>query len=400
MPLTPSGSVSDPLTLTKFRSTAASGQTAFEATVVGARWLIGPSANAYFYDLGAGNYIATPGSLYVGGEIQVPLVRGYSAQTLALTNYVNDGASAVGTSIDTANAFSTAGSKILSIKTGGSEKAYISKDGGFISAASSGQTAFSMPNNARLYFGTDRYMFNDGSGFLTVSGYFKADILTSNTITNTSYGTLSTTSWVNDGASAKGFKFTAGTPATTSLTTAGAKIVSFENGVSTEKAYIDKDGQLFGGFGTGNAAAVYAGGTVHVDTTAVGNVGTGEDDLITYSLPANSLVTTGKGIRSTAWGSTSGGTPTLKVYIGSTAVLTHALPATSTWHVVTTVFRTGSNAQKYVVALNHNAGGGDDCDLAAGTLTETETATISLKLTGDATSNNDIVQEGLHVEAI
>jgi hypothetical protein len=51
-------------------------------------------------------------------------------QTLALQGNINDGASAVGATIDNAVTLSTAGAKLLSVRNNGTEKAFIDKDGG------------------------------------------------------------------------------------------------------------------------------------------------------------------------------------------------------------------------------------------------------------------------------
>ena len=154
--------------------------------------------------------------------------------------------------------------------------------------------------------------------------------------------------------------------------------------------------------GTGTARPVLP-GTLNVNTTAVGNVGAGEDDLITYSLPANSLVTTGRGIRIRAWGTTANNanSKTLKLYFGSAVILTTSLTANTAgkWFVEAMVFRTGASAQDYVARLHET--GTSNADIEVGTATQTETGAITIKLTAsDTTADNDLVAEGMVSEYV
>lgn len=155
------------------------------------------------------------------------------------------------------------------------------------------------------------------------------------------------------------------------------------------------------GTSTGRAPIV---GTANVNNTAVGNAGSGEDDLITYSLPANSLSGNGKGVHITAWGTTANNAnaKTLKLYFGA-VMLTNSLTVNlaGVWRIEADVFRTGSNAQDYVSQLvTTGAAGVALNDIEVGSLTQTDSGAITIKCTGEATSDNDIVQEGLFVKFI
>ena len=156
----------------------------------------------------------------------------------------------------------------------------------------------------------------------------------------------------------------------------------------------------------GASSSFYAPVTVaNVNVTAVGNVGAGEDDLITFSLPADVLSANGKAVHITVWGSTANNAAakTLKVYFGTQIVLTNALTASiaGLWRVEAIVVRTGAATQDWhsqlvtlgvaAVALN---------DVEIGTATQDETTALTIKCTGEATSNNDILQEGLIVELL
>lgn len=143
---------------------------------------------------------------------------------------------------------------------------------------------------------------------------------------------------------------------------------------------------------------------INTNLTAVGNTAdTNEDNLITYSLPASTLTTTGMGVRVTGWGTTANNadTKTLKFYFGS-AVGSSALTASiaGRWWAQANVFRTGSSTQDAIVALTGGATSLADADFAA--LTETDTSAITIKFTGQASAANanDIIQEGMMVELL
>jgi hypothetical protein len=157
------------------------------------------------------------------------------------------------------------------------------------------------------------------------------------------------------------------------------------------------------GTGAGTAVAI---GKAHVNTTAVGNVGTGTDDLMSYTLPANSLSANGKGVRVTAWGTTANNAnaKAIAIVVGSTSVnFTMTASAAKRWRIVGTIIKTGANAQDVQMIMEEHSTGGTTAaslSLASNTLTavQTDTADIIIKSTGIATNDNDIVQEGMLVE--
>lgn len=141
---------------------------------------------------------------------------------------------------------------------------------------------------------------------------------------------------------------------------------------------------------------------LNTNTTEVGNAGVGEDNLISYTLPANSLSTNGYGVRITAWGTTAnnGDAKTVKLYFGSVILTTSlTINQASVWHIEAMIFRTASNAQDYVAKLSQG-GSTTIQDIEQGTLTETDSSTITIKTTGEATSDNDIICKGQLVEFI
>lgn len=136
-------------------------------------------------------------------------------------------------------------------------------------------------------------------------------------------------------------------------------------------------------------------------TTNVGNVGAGEDDLMTYSLPANSMFEAKKGVEIHSWGTATNNAnaKTVKQYFGTVAVASQALTINQAgrWSIKTTVISTGASAQDYSFTLIQG-GAATILDTNSGTLTQTDTAAITVKCTGTATADNDIVQEGMTIK--
>ena len=134
-----------------------------------------------------------------------------------------------------------------------------------------------------------------------------------------------------------------------------------------------------------------------VNTTTVGNVGTGEDDLRTYSVPAATLAVNGDHLAWEAAGTfaATANNKRVKVKFGATTLFDTgvlAITAAGDWQVNGLVIRTGAATQKNVARWSCT-------DAALPTATDYTTAAetlsgaVTLKLTGEATANNDIVQE-------
>lgn len=159
-------------------------------------------------------------------------------------------------------------------------------------------------------------------------------------------------------------------------------------------------GELLSGLGTGNRNLVFAGGTLSVLTTAVANVGAGPDTLQTYTLPASSLITTGRGIQVHASGSiaNTAAAKTLTCFVGTQAVLTHAMTVSvaGNWDVNFSFTRTGSSAQDWDAVYTGATGtsGAFEYDQERGTATQTETSTMAVYCEATTVTNdNDIIQE-------
>lgn len=139
-------------------------------------------------------------------------------------------------------------------------------------------------------------------------------------------------------------------------------------------------------------------------TTSVGNVGAGTDDLMTYSLPANSLNATGKAVRITAWGRTANNanakTVELKFGAQGIASLACTINQLGFWKVDAIVVRTGSSAQASFASIDNSLGTVANANKYIDAPLESDTAVIIIKCTGAATNNNDLLQEGMFVELI
>lgn len=136
--------------------------------------------------------------------------------------------------------------------------------------------------------------------------------------------------------------------------------------------------------------------SVSVQATTVGNVGTGEDDLLTYALDANSIAV-GGAVRMTAWGVTANNANSkiLRTYFGS-FVLNQSVPVSVAghWWVDVLITPTEKDAQRYVSRLITDT----TQSIERGTLTENDSAAILIKCTGEATADDDIQQLGMIVE--
>lgn len=135
------------------------------------------------------------------------------------------------------------------------------------------------------------------------------------------------------------------------------------------------------------------------NTTTVGNITTGEDDLMTYSIPANTMPVNGDRITFNAAGTIANNANAKRIRIkyGATTILdtgAAGLPASvaASWVAQGEIIRTGATSQKCSGELK--VGNSTTYPFVAYvTAAETLSGAVTLKLTGEATSTNDIVQE-------
>jgi hypothetical protein len=243
-----------------------------------------------------------------------------------------------------------------------------------------------------------------GNGILLVSGHIYFQYL-GNQMARLEAGTYTLELNAVNGANAIEFQ---NTGSRLKLSAGGTLDYLYSDGATVLKAAgslvvgdIGGNNQLVATVGTGTAQSV-VGGRLTTDTTAVGNVGAGTDTLMTYSLPASALINTGSGIRITAWGTTANtaAAKTVTLDWGSQTIMTQALTANiaGTWRISAYAIRTGASTQDCFAELLQLATIIHKHTLTAGT--QAETGAVVIKCTGTATSNNDIVQEGLIVEYI
>lgn len=144
-------------------------------------------------------------------------------------------------------------------------------------------------------------------------------------------------------------------------------------------------------------------GVSHTDTTTVGNVGGGTDNLMSYTIPASFFSSNGKAVEIIAQGATANNAnaKTLGFVFGSGTPITWSMTANQSgrWVFHALIVRSGSNTQVGFTNLQEGT-----TTLAAGKVannnvneTQTESGTIVIQFTGAATSNDDITQRLLTV---
>lgn len=143
------------------------------------------------------------------------------------------------------------------------------------------------------------------------------------------------------------------------------------------------------------------GRTEVVDTTSIGNIGTGEDTLISYSINSNTLGTDNNYLEVSAWGTVAANAnnKTIKLKLGSTTLLTTGAVAANSgsWAITSTIVRIGESTQQCISSI------ASDNSLildSSSFIVATEDLSTSLDIfcTGEATTNDDIIQKGLIVK--
>ena len=143
------------------------------------------------------------------------------------------------------------------------------------------------------------------------------------------------------------------------------------------------------------------GGVANSPFTDVGNVGTGEDTLQTFTLPANALNANGKAIRirATFVVANNNNVKTVKLHFGATVIASSG-PSDLLQNLVVyfdvIVVRTGASAQRSTALRVEGTG----VLLIRKTPAEDTTGAIVIKGTGETETNvsNDVIQESMLVE--
>jgi hypothetical protein len=145
--------------------------------------------------------------------------------------------------------------------------------------------------------------------------------------------------------------------------------------------------------------------TISVNTTAVGNVGSGTDTLQTYTLTAAGLTAATRGLQITASGTfaNNANAKTLTCSYGAQTVLTHAatVSVAGQWNLDFFITMTGTDTQDWHTEYRGNDGAANafSYDPERGTGTVDDGASIVISCQGAATADNDIVSEYFKVVA-
>jgi hypothetical protein len=141
---------------------------------------------------------------------------------------------------------------------------------------------------------------------------------------------------------------------------------------------------------------------LNVNTTQVGNVGGGTDDLITFSVPGGTLANNGEYLHGVMAGSFAGNinSKTLTAVFGSTTFFTSgalSVVSAADWSLEFWIYRITATTQ-LIIAMYTSSFGTLSGDAIVTAASETLSGALTLKCTGAGTSNNDIVQKVLSVE--
>ena len=159
---------------------------------------------------------------------------------------------------------------------------------------------------------------------------------------------------------------------------------------------VDANQRVDGKPGASTSQTTAIGGILNSNSTAVGNVGGGTDDLMTYTLPANVLNITNDSIHIVAGGTFAANANSKRLIclfgssniIDSTALVLNG----GSWHLDAWVIRTGASSEKAIATLQSS-----NSLLVSTTtyssLSESLTTTRTIKCTAAATSDNDITEE-------
>lgn len=139
-------------------------------------------------------------------------------------------------------------------------------------------------------------------------------------------------------------------------------------------------------------------GIISVDTTAASNSGSGETDLITYTVTANTLENNGDILSVKAWGvfAANANNKTLKLKFGSQTILTTGAVAANdgSWEINATIIRKTPTTQEITASItSSNTSITQSSTRTAGT--QDLTTDVIIKCTGQGTSTTDLTEDAL-----
>jgi hypothetical protein len=134
---------------------------------------------------------------------------------------------------------------------------------------------------------------------------------------------------------------------------------------------------------------------LNVQTASVGNVGTGEDDLHTYTLPANTLTRDGESVEMehTISFAATAAVKQVRIYFGTQIVNNTSTAAAGLGTMVlrTRVYRLGASSQRASGTWANSSAPFPVASASTSTTAQDLTNSVVIKITGEATNNNDIV---------
>jgi len=147
------------------------------------------------------------------------------------------------------------------------------------------------------------------------------------------------------------------------------------------------------GGGGGSAGRLFK--SLNANTTASGNTGSGEDNLMTYTIPADTLNTNGDQIdfTMTFTFAANANSKRVKLYYGATTIFDSGSQNqnSGSMEIRGTIVRTGATTQLISFSQNNDA---SSFTIRSGytTAAETLSSTVVLKATGEGSADNDIQQ--------
>lgn len=178
------------------------------------------------------------------------------------------------------------------------------------------------------------------------------------------------------------------------------------------KSIMGADGDTFiakrdtsGGWVVMNYVRVFA--QPHTDTGALQTATTAESDLMSYSLPAGRLASSGAGLRIHAWGVgttvSTAATRRLRLYFGAgTVVDTGTINVPTVWQMEATILRSSvAGTQECAISFDYSTGGVIARGFARLTAAENLGAAVTIKVTGLCTASSGVlIQSGFVIEQL
>ena len=145
----------------------------------------------------------------------------------------------------------------------------------------------------------------------------------------------------------------------------------------------------------GSSSYAKVGGVLYTSTTPTGNIGTGEDTLASVTIPANLLNTNNMSLwfEASGYTSASSAAKTLRVRFGPSGtnlVFQHSIPTLTlgSFQLRGRIFRTGAATQIANTSIVEDNAADTDISLS---LNQTLSNALTLSVTGESTSNDDII---------